>query len=37
MPVIQVGLIDKTGFDAHLLQDTADALNVQVMRDLPQY
>lgn len=37
MSVIQVGLVDKTGLDAHLLQDTADALNVQVMRDLPQY
>ena len=37
MSVIQVGLIDKTGLDPHLLQDTADALNVQVMRDLPQF
>jgi hypothetical protein len=37
MPVIQVGLVDKTGLDPHLLQDTADALNVQVMRDLLQF
>ncbi|HXK07711.1 MAG TPA: hypothetical protein VMS37_35285 [Verrucomicrobiae bacterium] len=38
MSVIQVGLVDKTGkLDPHLVQDTAAALNVQVMRDLPQF
>ena len=38
MSVIQVGLADKTGkLDPHLVQDTAAALNVQVMRDLPQF
>src|SRR5450756_2178857 len=38
MSVIQIGLVDKTGhLDPHLLQATAAALNIQVMRDLPQY
>ena len=38
MSVIQVGLIDKTGeVDARLVQATAAALNIQVMRDLPQF
>ena len=38
MSVIQVGLLDKTGeLDPQLVQATAAALNVQVMRDLPQY
>jgi hypothetical protein len=38
MSVIQVGLVDKTGeLDTSLVQATAAALNIQVMRDLPQY
>lgn len=38
MSVIQVGLVDKTGaLDSALLQATAAALNVQVMRDLTQF
>jgi hypothetical protein len=38
MSVIQVGLVDTTGkLDTHLVQATAAALNIQVMRDLPQY
>jgi hypothetical protein len=38
MSVIQVGLVDTTGtLDAALVQATAAALNMQVMRDLPQY
>jgi hypothetical protein len=38
MSVIQVGLIDKTGqLDPALVESTAAALNIQVMRDLPQY
>jgi hypothetical protein len=38
MSVIQVGLVDKTGaLDAGFVQDVAAALNIQVMRDLPQY
>jgi len=38
MSLIQVGLVDTTGsLDAELLQAAAAALNVQVMRDLPQY
>ena len=38
MSVIQVGLVDKTGkLDSALVQATAAALNVQVMRDLPQF
>src|SRR5579872_879395 len=38
MPVIQVGLVDKTAqLDAELVQAVAAALNVQVIRDLPQY
>jgi len=38
MSVIQVGLVDKTGeLDSSLVQATAAALNVQVMRDLPQF
>ena len=35
MSVIQVGLVDKTGkLDTQLVQATAAALNIQVMRDL---
>lgn len=38
MSVIQVGLVDTTGaLDPTLLQATAAALNVQVLRDLTQY
>jgi hypothetical protein len=38
MSVIQVGLVDKTGkLDPGLVEATAAALNIQVMRDLPQY
>ncbi len=38
MSVIQVGLVDTTGaLDARLVEATAAALNVQVIRDLPQY
>ena len=38
MSVIQVGLVDKTGkLDSSLVESTAAALNIQVMRDLPQY
>jgi hypothetical protein len=38
MSVIQVGLVDKTGkLDPSLVEGTAAALNIQVMRDLPQY
>jgi hypothetical protein len=38
MSVIQVGLVDKTGeLDAHLVQEAAASLNIQVMRDLPQF
>jgi hypothetical protein len=38
MSVIQVGLIDTTGkLDPQLVQATAAALNVQVIRDLPQF
>ena len=38
MSVIQVGLVDKTGkLDSALIQATAAALNIQVMRDLPQF
>ena len=38
MSVIQVGLVDKTGkLDPALVENTAAALNIQVMRDLPQY
>jgi hypothetical protein len=38
MTVIQIGLVDTTGdIDPHLVQQTAQALNVQVSRDLPQY
>lgn len=38
MPVIQVGLVDKTGkISPEILQETAAALNIQVIRDLPQY
>src|ERR1700691_98016 len=38
MSVIQVGLVDTTGkLDPHLVQSAAAALNIQVMRDLPQY
>jgi hypothetical protein len=37
MTIMQVGLADATGrLDAHLVAATAHALNVQVMRDLPQ-
>src|SRR5579863_7541408 len=35
MSLIQVGLVDKTGqLDTQLVQETAAALNIQVMRDL---
>ena len=38
MSVIQVGLVDTTGkLDPHLVQSAAAALNIQVMRDLPQF
>jgi hypothetical protein len=38
MSVIQVGLVDKTGkLDPGLVESVAAALNIQVMRDLPQY
>jgi hypothetical protein len=38
MSVIQVGLVDKTGaLDSALVQATAAALNIQVMRDLTQF
>ena len=38
MSVIQVGLIDTTGkLDAELVQSVAAALNIQVIRDLPQF
>jgi hypothetical protein len=38
MSLIQVGLVDTTGsLDAELVQATAAALNIQVMRDLPQF
>jgi hypothetical protein len=38
MSVIQVGLVDTTGaIDPALVEATAAALNIQVMRDLPQY
>lgn len=38
MNVIQVGLVDQTGnIDPELLHETAAALNIQVIRDLPQY
>jgi hypothetical protein len=38
MSLIQVGLVDTTGsLDPELVQAAAAALNVQVMRDLPQY
>lgn len=38
MSVIQVGLIDTTGkLDPELVQSVAAALNIQVMRDLPQF
>ena len=38
MSVIQVGLVDTTGkLDAGLVQSVAAALNIQVMRDLPQF
>src|SRR5260370_36452074 len=38
MSLIQVGLVDMTGsLDAELVQAVAAALNVQVMRDLPQF
>lgn len=38
MSVIQVGLVDTTGkIDAHLVDAAAAAINVQVLRDLPQY
>jgi hypothetical protein len=38
MSVIQVGLVDTTGkLDSALVEATAAALNVQVMRDLTQY
>jgi hypothetical protein len=38
MSVIQVGLTDTTGsVDPQLLQSAAAAINIQVMRDLPQF
>ena len=38
MSVIQVGLVDTTGaLDPTLVEATAAALNMQVMRDLPQF
>jgi hypothetical protein len=38
MSVIQVGLVDQTGkLDPTLVQSVAAALNIQVMRDLPQF
>jgi hypothetical protein len=38
MSVIQVGLVDTTGkVDPELVQSVAAALNIQVMRDLPQF
>src|SRR3984957_15227068 len=38
MSVIQVGLVDRgSGLDPSLVQAAAAALNIQVMRDLPQY
>jgi len=38
MSVIQVGLTDRTkSIDPQLLQSAAAALNIQVMRDLPQF
>ncbi len=38
MSVIQVGLVDKTKkLNPSLVEGTAAALNIQVMRDLPQY
>ena len=38
MSVIQVGLVDKTRkLDPQLVQAAAAALNIQVIRDLPQY
>jgi len=38
MSVIQVGLVDTTGkLDPELVQSVAGALNIQVMRDLPQF
>src|SRR5580704_14750432 len=38
MPIIQVGLVDTTGkLDPELVQSVAAALNIQVIRDLPQF
>lgn len=38
MAIIQVGLVDTTGkLDPELVQSVAAALNIQVMRDLPQF
>jgi len=38
MSVIQVGLVDKTGkLDAQLVREAAASLNIQVIRDLPQF
>jgi hypothetical protein len=38
MSVIQVGLVDTTGaLDSALVNAAAAALNIQVMRDLPQF
>jgi hypothetical protein len=38
MSTIQVGLVDTTGkVDPSLMQAAAAALNLQVMRDLPQF
>src|ERR1700730_6648626 len=38
MSVVQVGLVDKTRkLDPQLVQAVAAALNIQVIRDVPQY
>jgi hypothetical protein len=38
MSIIQVGLVDTTGdINPELVQAAASALNLQVMRDLPQF
>ena len=38
MSLIQVGIVDTTGkLDPHLVSEAAAAINVQVMRDLPQF
>jgi hypothetical protein len=38
MPLIKIGIVDTTGrLDPTLIQEAAAALNVQVIRDLPQF